>query len=351
MNSLAIRSWNVSTHRLGELLDGRQLPFQISSAFHSPNEQASKIALANFLGPPIREYLADQGVAPLYQLCAEQRLSPGTPFIYEGQLFGKGFGLSNLTPNVSLATRKGELPEGKKLIIEFSTSGLVTDTAYTRMSGSTRLFTFCSIFQHDGNVIRAVPYLIGDVVQVFANRIALPFASSLRLAIEDVDQFKDIDFNWTPQKREFDQLRRVPEKVVKELLCQLLGEMTVPKDWGGEECDIFSNNLSIAGNRNSAAFLLKGPAKFKEMTLADCGKNGDQIYRLFSTPAEIYVIQHCHKIGPAVRKTVENATLAKFSTTCRYLFIDGYDTARILHAHGRLPTVVTQRRNRTKRTP
>jgi hypothetical protein len=51
-------------------------------------------------------------------------------------------------------------------------------------------------------------------------------------------------------------------------------------DWGGEENDHFSANVTISGIKRTGAFLLKGPAKFKEMTPAMCGKNGDQIYRL-----------------------------------------------------------------------
>jgi hypothetical protein len=121
---------------------------------------------------------------------------------------------------------------------------------------------------------------------------------------------------------------------VKELFCYLLGEAAVPKDWGGEECDIFSSNLSVDGKRYSAAFLLKGPAKFHEMTMADCGKNGDPIYRLFNTPADVFVVQHCHKITPAVRKTVEAYALSQYARTSRYTLIDGYDTARILHSNG-----------------
>lgn len=72
------------------------------------------------------------------------------------------------------------------------------------------------------------------------------------------------------------------------------------------------------------------------MTMADCGKNGDQIYRLFNTPADVFVVQHCHRITPAVRKTVEAFALSNYSRTCRFTLIDGYDTARILHTNGML---------------
>ncbi len=123
----------------------------------------------------------------------------------------------------------------------------------------------------------------------------------------------------------------------KELICSLLGEYEVPKDWGGEEADVFSSNLLIGGVRKTGAFLLKGPAKFHPMTLKDCGKNGDQIYRLFNIPAQVYIVQHCHSIGAAVRKTVEAfVTQRAISVPCQYVFMDGYATARLLKAHGRL---------------
>src|ERR1019366_1052288 len=121
---------------------------------------------------------------------------------------------------------------------------------------------------------------------------------------------------------------------VIELICRLLGEWEVPKDWAGEECDVLSANLLINGTRTTGAFLLKGPARFHTMTPKDCGKNGDQIYRLFNIPAHIYVLQHCHCIGAAVRKTVEAFAMQRtFSAPCRYVIIDGVATARSLRAH------------------
>jgi hypothetical protein len=53
------------------------------------------------------------------------------------------------------------------------------------------------------------------------------------------------------------------------------------------------------------------------MKPADCGKRDDQIYRLFNVPADVYIIQHCHAIGPAVRKTVEAFALQRTFTIAR----------------------------------
>ena len=45
----------------------------------------------------------------------------------------------------------------------------------------------------------------------------------------------------------------------------------------------------------------KGRAKPKKLTVADLGKNGDQISRLFSEPSDLVVLQHCDRVTSAVR--------------------------------------------------
>jgi hypothetical protein len=210
----------------------------------------------------------------------------------------------------------------------------VNDTAYSRLSGSTRLFTYAYITDIEDQKIRAVPFVIGDLVQA---NLPLPIVveSSFSLRPQQIDQFSALDPKWSPSSKEFAHLQDFSEETVKNLLCKLLSQPEPPKDWGGEECDLFSSNLSVGGARYSGAFLLKGPSRFHPMTPADCGKNGDQIYRLFNIPAQIYVVQHCHTIGPAVRKTIEAFTLQRtFTDPCRYLLLDGYDTARLLRANG-----------------
>ena len=336
MSTEAVRSWYVSTQRLLEFLDERQLPPQVAQALHSPNSQPSKIILANLLGPQLLGFLRTEGIHPFHRLAAEGKLAPGVRFAYQGHFYGKGFGAANRTPLVSLSEDVSDVLPGMKLVIEFSKSGLVTDTAYSRLSGSTNLFAFCSVTEIDDATIRAVPYVVGDLIERTGSGLDLRLIDSLHLPVQRIDQFSRTDFRWTPTAKQFNLLKNIPERDVKALLCRLLGEANVPSDWGGEECDLFSSNLSVNGERMSAAFLLKGPARFHEMTLADCGKNGDQIYRLFNTPADVFVVQHCHKITPAVRKTVGAFALSDYSRTCRFTLIDGYDTARILHANGML---------------
>ncbi len=131
-------------------------------------------------------------------------------------------------------------------------------------------------------------------------------------------------------------MANIPEAYVKKSIASLLKEP--PKsDRGGEEDDHFSANVTVADRRRTAAFLLKGPAKFQEMTPAMCGKNGDQIYRLTKTGADISIVQHAHLIGAAVRETLRSMVVTP-GRPRKFCVMDGQEaTYRLLKAYGLLP--------------
>lgn len=330
-----LTAFYLSRDRVLTLIGAEKLPPRVLGALQGKDVAMASAILSGIVGSFLLEAIATSGIKTLQQLFFEDRLRAGTPFIYNGHFHGKGFGYANKTPALTLAEKLDEPLAGRKLIFEFAKDGLVNETAYTRMSGSTRLFTFGYIREIDEETIWAVPYAVGDLVEL-GSIASSPFAHTLELQVDQIEQFSGIDSSWTPTKAQFQKLAGIPEHAVKELICDLLGECEVPNDWGGEESDVVSSNLLIGGVRRTGAFLLKGPARFHPMTLKDCGKNGDQIYRLFNIPAQVYVVQHCHSIGAAVRKTVEAFALQRaISAPCQYVFIDGYATARLLRAHGR----------------
>ncbi len=123
----------------------------------------------------------------------------------------------------------------------------------------------------------------------------------------------------------------VPEAHVKKAIADLLSE-PFKADWGGEENDHYSANVTVSGRRRTAAFLLKGPTNFREMTPAMCGKNGDQIYRLSNSGADISVVQHSHLIGTAVRETVR-AFIVQPGRSRKFCIMDGQATYRLLKAY------------------
>lgn len=179
---------------------------------------------------------------------------------------------------------------------------------------------------------------------VIATRWALPtpefddlqLADPLRLYPSLIDQFADVDFSSRLTKADLTVLKDVPEETVKRAFAEILGEPDVPKDWGGEQYDLWTTHLFVERQMLTAAVMFKGPAKFSPMTIKSLGEQGDQIDRLADTPADVLVVQHCHSITSRVANMLR-AYASDFRRPRRYLLIDGYDTIRILRHFGRLP--------------
>jgi len=153
---------------------------------------------------------------------------------------------------------------------------------------------------------------------------------------EDIEEFAKLKNSVVKDADEWmTAMNAIPEDHVKMSFAALLKE-PVKSDWGGEENDHFSNNVTVAGRRRTAAFLLKGPTRFQEMTPAMCGKNGDQIYRMARCGADVSIVQHSHLIGPAVRETLRSFVHGP-GRSRKFCFIDGQATYRILKAYALLP--------------
>ena len=111
------------------------------------------------------------------------------------------------------------------------------------------------------------------------------------------------------------------------------------EDWGGKVNDQYSANVRVSGLRIPTAFLLKGNGlRRTEMRIADCGNNGDQLLRLFHSPAYLFVVQFVDNISEAVVSDMQSKVAERRSsgTLAWYLIMDGQDTARLLHAYEKL---------------
>lgn len=163
-----------------------------------------------------------------------------------------------------------------------------------------------------------------------------------RLYIEDIDSFAKVrDVNPTVISH---LLQRhgyldIAEDNIQINLEKILNEPFHKKDWGGEYNDLYTSNLVINGARRAAAFLLKGNGlQVGHMEIKHCGKNGDQLLRLFDSPAELFIVQFVGNVSEAVIKDVEGKVdqlRAKGKVAC-YCIINGQDTARLLHAYALL---------------
>ena len=128
---------------------------------------------------------------------------------------------------------------------------------------------------------------------------------------------------------------RLSEAKTKAGILSLLGETKMPKDWGGENNDIFTDRVTIGGKKMRGAFALKGPAKKGALVPAKMGKNGDQIQRLFGSPATAFFVQYEGEVNESIYKLMEELAKARAVTEGQVFWgvIDDDATKRLRKAY------------------
>jgi hypothetical protein len=165
----------------------------------------------------------------------------------------------------------------------------------------------------------------------------LPVTS--RLYVEDIDSFakvRDVNPDAVAKLLKSNGYCDVSEEIVQLGLEKILNEPFHKKDWGGEYNDLYTSNLIVNGARRATAFLLKGNGlKVQSFEIKHCGKNGDQLIRLFESPADLFVIQFVGNVSESIIKDVEDKIELQRTRgkQAAYCIINGLDTARLLHAY------------------
>jgi len=159
----------------------------------------------------------------------------------------------------------------------------------------------------------------------------------IKLYVEDIDSFSEVQ-NVQPQEVKALLPLDLLENEIQTFLEEIIGENFHQEDWGGELNDLVTSHVKVDGKRVRAAFLLKGRGTRGKLTIAKCGKHGDQIVRLFEAPVDLYIIQHVGEIDQRVIYDLEGKAELKISKgeKCRVCIIDGTETARILKAYGKI---------------
>ena len=160
----------------------------------------------------------------------------------------------------------------------------------------------------------------------------------LTITVDEIDSFNQVKNVSLEEVKALVPLN-YSEEQIQNWFEIIIGEPIHKKDWGGETNDLFSSRLLINGKRKNSAFLLKGPGiGVKTLEISYCGKNGDQIQRLFNAPAELFIIQFIGSISEAVIEEAKSKTLLlrHRGINAQVCIIDGYDTSRILKAYGKI---------------
>ncbi|MDE8649036.1 hypothetical protein PXH69_29095 [Rhodococcus qingshengii] len=252
-------------------------------------------------------------------------------FHFKGVAAAHGKGL---TRGAFLHT-KLDVDESVRVHGEFNPQRVTSGSSLVQLKGHQQQFVFAHVSDIDEGGIEIRPILLGHMIRpdgIFDEYVC----NRVSVHPSRIDQFKDVKFAVPgASPKDLEPLRTVPEEQVKRWFAEILHEPVVPKDWGGEQFDLWTDKMTIDGENQVAAIQFKGPAKFSRMTIKTLGANGDQIDRLAQTDADLLVVQHCHEITAPVSNMLR-AVVSQPGRQRRYMIIDGYKTLAILRHYGYL---------------
>ena len=164
-------------------------------------------------------------------------------------------------------------------------------------------------------------------------KLAPKSISISEITVDDIDSFSKV----RKLKNAVPAMTPIAENKFKKGVMKIIGENGKFKDWGGEKNDLCSTRLKLQGKRIATAFAFKGKGlQKKKLTPNFMGKNGDQIQRLFQSPAKVFILQYWSQVDSSVVAQMEMAAKVKSyhdGTKIYYGIIDGGDTHRLVTAY------------------
>ncbi|OCJ05387.1 hypothetical protein A6U86_29455 [Rhizobium sp. AC27/96] len=341
-----LTSWYINQRRVLELVGHDAVAGGFTLAKIQPTENLKVIAINSAFQDALTRWLDEREPKTLGQLVILDDIAPGRIFTCYTNWFFKGLsevskaierGATLVPPAIAYA-KLDDFRQGWKIECRFQHEHFTARSSWNELRGQKRLIVVGLITDVKDTTIEAVPYVIANPAPSWdkpQSAIGKFWINRLECFVDQIETFQAVRGNEARMtKNDLKRLEGVSEHEVKRAFAEIIGEPTVPKDWGGERSDLFTTRLVIDGQRISAAFAFKGPAQFKPMTMKELGKNGDQIDRLFSEPADILLLQHCHEITGPVRGAMR-AYAQQMGNPRIFCLIDGYDTIRILQAYGK----------------
>jgi hypothetical protein len=347
--------WYLNARRVIELVGLNSIApdFRTLDTLGEIGDQLHKAMAMAVLKDAITQWLRYTKPPTLGQLLIHGNLRPNNLFTHYSTYFCKGSPQAwrarergkQPIPELEAYSKLDEFRPNQRVRFHFHHEHLTSTSAWSELSGQRRLLVLGAATTTTDEVIDAIPWVIADPISLLhssPSAIGLHWGSRLEVFVDSIDSFARVQHLQTlPQRKDLELLKAIPEADIKKAFAEIIGEPTVPQDWGGERSDLFTTFVKLNDQRISAAFAFKGPAKFRPLTAGDLGKNGDQIDRLFSEPADLLILQHCHEITPAVRSTMR-AYAQQMGNPRLFCLINGYDTLRILRAYAKCGQTTSQ---------
>jgi hypothetical protein len=340
----------LSLKRLAEVLPLPQGDNDFAEIGAVPTESLQRIRLVSFLEERLLWWLDQAKLPTLGEKLVSGSLAQGDMFTYLGAVWGKGMTAAvmrlqddkplKIIPRLRI--KLDPFIPGASLEMLLDPRNYTSASAADELSGQKRLFIVARLTDTSSPILKAQAYAVGHLYNEIRERhsaaeIFAPIESQMEVFLQQLTSFAkaaEVPAALVTMSH-VNKLRDVPERLVKAAFAGIIGEPFVPLDWAGESSDLLSPRFLVMEKQMAAAFLFKGPARFRPLQVADLGKNGDQISRLFGEPADFFVLQHCHKVTAAVRHHMR-AFATRVGRLRPFGILDGADTARILMAYNKL---------------
>lgn len=241
--------------------------------------------------------------------------------------------ITNIVEKTGLP-RKRVLEEAIKLhnfkVLEQVKAG--TDPVYQKDSFYCQYTKQILTLANNGNRLKKIPTKTSPKIGNLTIKVSVP-RTNIRpkfLTIDGVDSFSKV---W--QTSPSSTIPPLYEKKFKAGMKSILGEIGNFQDWGGEIDDLYSY-IKIKGERLRCAFAFKGKGTTGILIPAKMGKRGDQIQRLFRSPADVYFIQYWGQIDESIIEQMEKIAIAKSALELRKIYygiINGNDSSRLYIAY------------------
>jgi len=224
---------------------------------------------------------------------------------------------------------------GNGIVVKIKVKGKKgTETAYKKDSFYSHNKEKILSLAQDRGKLEKFPTSVTPKITTGTIRISFPkkMVNAERITIDSLDSF-----NRVKRIRSVRSSRSsIYEKQLKEGIKKILGEKGKFQDWGGETDDLFSTRIKIRGKRMAVAFGLKGRGTKGILVPKKMGKRGDQIQRLFRSPADVYLIQYNGQIDETIIEQMHGLAVAKSALEGRKIYygaMDGEDTQRLIAAY------------------
>lgn len=252
--------------------------------------------------------------------------------------------VSWIKSHTTLKNNKRVLEEAKKLVNDEIIIQL--DQKVDGETGYAKIDFFC---KHKSDILKLIknkkfrdqfPTKINPIIKsshpiiTINQKLIQKVAKAKVISIQDIDEFSKIKkmnpMGYDLEKKEDD---------IKKLFKKIAGEKGKFTDSPIEKNDLLTY-LTLNGKRTLVAFAFKGKSKkkIKKLRPMDMGKNGDQVERLFSSPAEVFFVQFVGQFHELMLSTMEQHALLKSYYTGKIIYygiIDGNDTSRIFAKYGK----------------